>query len=74
MANIVAGIGNINIKSCKTLAKQRNERKNIKAQERIEYSEILNHVIETKRRWSGKVVNHLCFPVDIDRNQGLSVC
>jgi len=50
VANIVAGIGNINIKSCKTLAKQRNQRKNIEAQERIENSEILNHVIETKRR------------------------
>ena len=50
VANIVAGIENINFKSCKTLAKGRNRRKNIKAQERIKYSEILNHVIETKRR------------------------
>jgi len=50
VANIVAGIENINIKSCKTLAKQRNQRKKIKAQERIEYSKTLNHVIETKRR------------------------
>jgi len=50
VANIVAGIVNINIKSCKTLAKRRNQRKTIEAQKRIEYSEILNHVIETKRR------------------------
>jgi len=50
VANIVAGIVNITIKSYKTLAKQRNQRKNIEAQERIENSETLNHAIETKRR------------------------